>query len=136
MHDSIPWKRFWCRREDTFSLGDRGFLSDPEGQHGTLLNPNLVTFDQLQTKQCLVLLGEPGVGKSWSLKADVDAYLQQNSNSPSVRIDLRSVGREERLYRKLFGHPSFQHWARGTHELHVFLDSLDECLLRIETVAD
>lgn len=76
MYDSIPWKRFWCRREDTFSLGDRGFLSAPEGQHGKLLNPNLTTLDQLQTTPCLILLGEPGVGKSWSLKADVDAYLQ------------------------------------------------------------
>ena len=135
MYDSIPWKRFWCRREDTFSLSDRGFLSDPEGRHGEVQNPNLITFDQLQRTPCLILLGEPGVGKSWSLKADVDAFLHQTSGPPAVRIDLRSVGSEERLHRKLFDDPSFQQWVHGTHELHVFLDSLDECLLRIETVA-
>jgi hypothetical protein len=61
MAKAFPWKRFWCRREDSYSLGDRGFLSDPDGEHGKLLNPYLVTFDQLQATACLALLGEPGI---------------------------------------------------------------------------
>ena len=74
MDKQFPWKRFWCRREASFSLTDRGFLADPEGEHGSYLNPELATLDQLQTTSCLALLGEPGVGKSWSLSADVDAF--------------------------------------------------------------
>jgi hypothetical protein len=30
MAAQFPWKRFWCRREDAYSLNDRGFLADPD----------------------------------------------------------------------------------------------------------
>lgn len=135
MAKTFPWKRFWCRREDMYSLGDRGFLTDPEGEHGKLLNPNLITFDQLQVTRCLALLGEPGVGKSWSLSADLDAYLQRSPELPTIRLDLRGYGSEDRLYRALFEDRRFLQWVEGDHELHLYLDSLDECLLRIDNVA-
>jgi hypothetical protein len=135
MPEQFPWKRFWCRREESFSLSDRGFLSDPDANHGTLINPKLTTLDQLQTIACLALLGEPGIGKSWSLSADVDAFLKESLDLEVMRLDLRSFGSEDRLYRALFEHPAFLRWVDGDHELHVYLDSFDECLLRIDTVA-
>lgn len=118
-----------------FFLGDRGFLSDPEGEHGNILNPNLTTFEELQSVACLVLLGEPGVGKSWSLTADVDSYLQQLPGMPTIRLDLRSFSSEDRLYRTLFEDDTFLKWATGDYDLHLYIDSLDECLLRIDSVA-
>jgi predicted NACHT family NTPase len=39
------------------------------------------------------------------------------------------------LIRNLFENTTFLSWARDKHRLHVFLDSLDECLLRIDTLA-
>jgi hypothetical protein len=135
MATTFPWKRFWCRREDSYSLGDRGFLSDPDGEHGELLNPHLVTFDQLQAIPCLALLGEPGIGKSWSLSADLNAFLQQSPQMPTIHLDLRGYGSEDRLYRALFEDSRFLQWVEGEHDLHLYLDSLDECLLRIDNVA-
>jgi hypothetical protein len=131
----FPWKRFWCRREASFSLADHGFLADPEGEHSGILNPELATLDQLQTVSCLALLGEPGVGKSRSLSDDLDAFLKEKPALEMIRLDLRSFGSEERLYRALFENPKFLHWKDGDGELHVYLDSFDECLLRIDTVA-
>jgi hypothetical protein len=131
----FPWKRFWCRREDFYALGDRGFLFDPEGEHGKLLNPHLVTFDQLQAIPCLALLGEPGIGKSWSLSADLDAFLQQSPELATMRLDLRGYGSEDRLYRALFEDSRFLQWVAGGYDLHLYLDSFDECLLRIDNVA-
>jgi len=135
MTKAFPWKRFWCRREDSFSLGDRGFLIDPETDRGQALNPHLTTLEMLQTLGFLALLGEPGVGKSWSLKDDVNAFLEQTPNLEVIRLDLRSVGSEARLYRALFDDPAFLRWVAGDYELHLYLDSFDECLLRLETVA-
>jgi hypothetical protein len=135
MMNPFPWKRFWCRRENMFILGDRGFLSDPEGERGNILNPNLTTFDELQSIACLALLGEPGVGKSWSLSADVDAYLQQSPGMPTIRLDLRNFSSEDRLYRTLFEDETFLQWTKGDYDLHLYIDSLDECLLRIDSVA-
>ena len=57
MSKQFPWKRFWCRREASYTLGDSGFLFDPDVEHGAALNPNLTTLDQLQELSCLALLG-------------------------------------------------------------------------------
>jgi hypothetical protein len=118
-----------------FSLGDRGFLSDPEGERGNIFNPNLTTFDELQSIACLALLGEPGVGKSWSLSADVNAYLPQSPGMPTIRLDLRSFSSEDRLYRTLFEGEAFVQWTKSDYDLHLYIDSLDECLLRIDSIA-
>jgi len=63
------WKRFWCRREENFYLSDGGFLSDPDA--GVLYSPNsnAHSFDDISSWPCLVLLGEPGIGKSRALES-------------------------------------------------------------------
>jgi hypothetical protein len=132
---SFPWKRFWCRREDSYNLADRGFLTDPTGEHGELLNPHLTTFDQLQAVGCLALLGEPGVGKSWSLMVDIDEFRQQSPDLPMIHLNLRSFGSEDRLYKSLFENQVLLQWINGDYDLHLYLDSFDECLLRIDTIA-
>src|SRR5205807_242953 len=50
-------------------------------------------------------------------------------------LDLRSFGSEDRLWRALFEGEEFKEWRNSDYVLHVFLDSLDECLLRIDNVA-
>ncbi len=40
-----------------------------------------------------------------------------------------------RLCEKVFKNPTFESWLKGTHRLHLFLDSFDECRLRIDTLA-
>jgi hypothetical protein len=134
MMQRFPWKRFWCHREHSYNLSDRGFLVDPDSDHGGILNPNLITFEQLQDIPCLALLGEPGVGKSWSLKEDVDAFHARAPELPIIRLNLRGYGSEDRLYKALFEDRTLVQWATGDHDLHLYLDSFDECLLRIDTV--
>ncbi len=38
------------------------------------------------------------------------------------------------MVRTLFGDQTFLSWVNNNHRLHLFLDSLDECLLRIDTL--
>jgi hypothetical protein len=132
----FDWKRFWCPRGESIDLSDRGFLSDPEDKWGKYDNPDLVTFERLADLPCAVLLGEPGIGKSWTLRADSPEV--QGSLGPSAKLmclDLRSFGDERRLIDSLFHSDELESWRKGDWFLHVFLDSLDECLLRIDNVA-
>ena len=133
----FDWKRFWCPRDKGFQLSDNGFLYDPDADHGKLLNPDLVSFDRVTGKPCVALLGEPGIGKSWALtreKANVEASILHKGEQ-ALWLDLRSFGSEDRLWSTLFGGIEFDRWRKGAYVLHVFLDSLDECLLRIDNVA-
>lgn len=119
------------------SLADGGYLCDPESEWGHFYNPDLVTFEAIAESPCLVLLGEPGIGKTHAIQAEQDRLINKirQQGNLALPLDLRSFTSEDRLVRKLFESAIFTSWVGGTHHLHIFLDSLDECLLRIDTVA-
>ena len=131
------WKRFWYPRTGIIDLSDRGYLYDPDSEYGHIYNPDVVPFESIETVPCLVLLGEPGIGKTRTMDAErnaIDARVEQEGGQ-TLWLDLNSYGSEDRLVRELFGSPEFDSWRNGTHRLHVFLDSLDECLLEIRKLA-
>jgi predicted NACHT family NTPase len=136
-HKTYNWKRFWCPRSGSISLADGGYLSDPEATWGKAYNPDLVTFDTLLASPCVALLGEPGIGKTQALERETSELVNKikEQGNQSFFLNLRSYGDESRLVRKLFESPEFIAWNEGSHQLHIFLDSLDECLLRIDTLA-
>lgn len=100
-------------------------------------NPDLVSLRDTMDTPCLVLLGEPGIGKSSTLQNE-KGQLEHAIGLSGGRIlwfDLRGYGSEDRLVRNLFENTIVRDWAEGTGRLYLFLDSLDECLLRIDTLA-
>jgi predicted NACHT family NTPase len=137
MSQAYDWKRFWCPRSGKINLAGFGYLYDPDTDFGRYCNPDLVTFDAIAHIPCLALLGEPGIGKSSAIKVEkekIAAQIQQEG-SQLLWLDLRAYGNEERLIRNLFDSQKFQAWVQGNYRLYIFLDSLDECLLRINTLA-
>ncbi|NJR62559.1 MAG: hypothetical protein HC769_29425 [Cyanobacteria bacterium CRU_2_1] len=133
------WKRFWCPRSGSINLADGGYLCDPDAEWGKVYNPDLVTFETISHLPCLALLGEPGIGKTQALEAErseiVNKIKIQEQGDQVLSLDLRSYGSEDRLVRNLFDSPKFKAWQAGIHQLHIFLDSFDECLLRVDTLA-
>lgn len=131
------WKRYWHLRGTPIRLEDGGYLSDPDALYGHILNPNAVSLASLINTHCLILLAEPGMGKTRTME------MQQREIEPQAKaqgdetlyFDLHSYSSEDRLIRNLFGHPKVQAWTTGPHRLHLFLDSLDEGLLGINTLA-
>lgn len=131
------WKRFWCSRTGSFNLSDGGYLADPDSEWGSLFNPEVVSYESIDTIPCLVLLGEPGIGKTHSIQTAQSSIYEKikETDDQILCLDLRSYGSEDRLIRDLFENTTFLSWKKGKHRLYVFLDSLDECLLRIDTLA-
>ena len=131
------WKRFWCPREGRYSLEDRGFLVNPTTGTGKLVQEDVRSFEDISQVQCLTLLGEPGIGKSIALKTErSDIDLQAGKvGEKTLWVDLNAYQTDFRLEQAIFGHRVFTNWLEGKHGFHVFLDSLDECLLSINTVA-
>lgn len=126
----FSWKRFWCPRTGTINLSDGGYLYNPESEYGHIFNEHVVPFDKLSEVPCLILLGEPGIGKTEALR-----NIENSEENHTLKIDLRSYGTEDRLVRNIFENPLFEACLKGEHHLYLFLDSLDECLLRIDYVA-
>lgn len=136
-HITYDWLRFWCPREGTYSLSDGGFLFDPDSELGSTLNPDARKFEEIAATPCLVLLGEPGIGKSHEI-IQAEASAEAAARVPGdmvLRKDLRAYQTDLRLCAEVFESEEFRRWGAGTHRLHLFLDSLDEGLIRIKTVA-
>jgi hypothetical protein len=131
-----PWKRFWCPRGAPFALSDGGYLADPESEFGSYRNPNVVPFETIADLRCLVLLGQPGIGKSTSLCLEHEASRSEltSTGDRTLWCDLRSCADGSLLIRNLFEHPTFAGWVNGTGHLHLFLDSLDEALLQFRSL--
>lgn len=129
------WVRYWTTPDGQISLGDQGFLVPPnhEGWLGAA-SADLWAFEQIAERRCLVLLGEPGMGKSETLRAEAEALRARGE--AVLQVDLGATREESVLAQEIFGSVEFCTWAEGAGELHLFLDSLDEAVIRLGVVGD
>jgi hypothetical protein len=130
------WQRFWVGRTAILDLSDRGFLRDPEDEFVRVSPGAPATLAALQKFRALALLGEPGMGKSVSLVDEADRVRRNGDAAVSIYADLRSYSSESLLYHQILESPEFVAWKNGTSDLFLHLDSLDEALLRIDTIAN
>ncbi|MBW4651534.1 MAG: hypothetical protein KME20_00490 [Kaiparowitsia implicata GSE-PSE-MK54-09C] len=127
------WKRFWCPRTGSISLADGGYLCDPDERWGKAYNPDLVSLEAIADIPCLILLGEPGIGKSKELDK-LRAFTEKKISDADqvLSLNLRSCSN---LRDDLFKDETFTDWVRSSSHLYLFLDSLDEGRLSIPNIA-
>jgi pimeloyl-ACP methyl ester carboxylesterase len=132
-----PWKRFWYPREGQASLADDGFLLDPDSEAAKYHPTDVVAFEAISDTPCLILLGEPGIGKSIALKNEFENVEKSISGSSGQALwfDLRDFSSEDRLERMVFESEEIRKWQGAQNTLHLFLDSVDEGLLRIDNIS-
>jgi hypothetical protein len=131
-----PWPRFWVPRDGVIDLSDGGFLRDrTDWLAGP---PSPVPLATLQHWRSLALLGEPGIGKSSTLKEEADRIgaSPPDSDLTSIYVDLRAFSSETLLYQRVFESEKFTAWKNGSSHLFLHLDSLDEALIRIDSIAN
>jgi hypothetical protein len=128
------WQRFWVPQTGHLDLSDAGFLRDPADDY--FGRDELRQIVDLEDYRALALLGEPGIGKSSELKREHDRIVAAaDSLRQSLYVDLRVGSSEEGLRRRIFEAPAFTSWKEGTSHLCLHLDSFDEAVLRMETLA-
>lgn len=130
------WKRFWIPPDKPLSLSDSGFLPDPDGEFGSAYNPDVVGFDEIARFDCLILIGEPGIGKSTALE-DARTFIEENLLKPgdeAMPIDMGIMQDERHLRERIFENDRFLRWKDGDHRLHLLLDSLDEARAAMKKV--
>ncbi|APR86270.1 Hypothetical protein A7982_11619 [Minicystis rosea] len=104
-------------------LDGHGYLADPEGPFGAQLNPEARTLDALAEMPCVVLLGEPGSGKSHELAAYWKSLRAGTGGDHVLLLDGRS---HRDLDRDLGRAGAYRAWCSGDTPLTLLVDSLDE----------
>jgi hypothetical protein len=134
------WKRFFCPREGYLDLSDGGYLFDPDTDStwAKFHNHDLKVFTSILDIPCLIILGERGMGKSRFLEAQQDSIAKQVEvrGGEFLPLNLNICTNDTFLIEELFKSNKFINWTTGSHELHLWLDSFDECQLQIKTLAN
>lgn len=119
------WRRFWCPRDGHISVDWNGYLLDPEKTRHTFYRTDVVPFEDIDRKPCLILLGEPGIGKSDAMEQiRIAAESNPRSGEKILFIDFRY---DRAPQHDLFEHPDFCGWLVGDNDLLLLIDGLDEC---------
>ncbi|MHA1734414.1 MAG: NACHT domain-containing protein [Promethearchaeota archaeon] len=130
------WERYWVREGNEYFLDWAGYLVDPalDFSPNSGLEADLTNLSE----NCVILLGEPGMGKTTELEG-YRQELEERSNEDGgavVYVDLSHVGTDVSFKAEVFENSRFAGFVRGEHTLHLLLDSFDECLLRVDVVAN
>jgi hypothetical protein len=125
------WKRYWIPSHVAASVDESGFLIDPESYRVSTINAEAASLDELESVPLLILLGEPGMGKSTEL-----TRLAINSATPVIHLNLRNFESFNDLLSFLGSRREFAEWKTGSSSLTLILDSLDEALIASPVLAD
>ena len=115
------WKRYWIPREALFESVQYTFLpSHPPETYRTSV--------ELSEKRFLILLGEPGAGKSVEMAVERDRIRAQGQGDDQIIfLDGRTtIHTEGALHRYWFDSKPWKSWVRSNHRLWVFFDGYDE----------
>lgn len=129
----VPIDRFWVPAGESYSSTHDGWLADPRSHPRLGVNAHALTTDELRTLRCVVLLGEPGMGKSSALQ--LSGYLKPPvEDVETLHVDLGQFASEDRLTRRVFENPQIVQWKSAKHQICICLDNFDEAHRRIETL--
>jgi SIR2-like domain len=124
---TYDWKRYWHKQNES-PLIINGFLIVHE------YTQNIFTLDSVSAVPCIVLLGEPGMGKSKEIERIYESQIPDDKND-KLRFNLSSTGEEKIIRQSIFESDKINKWKQNDSNLYLFLDSLDEALLNINTLA-
>lgn len=132
MSERYDWPRFLVARDGAVILDEQDYLVDPTTEYGALANPHAKAFTDLPDFPILILLGEPGIGKSTLLGEA--ALMAEHDAGRAISFSLGDYGSEDRLIRELENIPLVE-VARERRPVVLLIDSLDEGLLSIPQLA-
>ncbi|WP_404385800.1 hypothetical protein LL946_06070 [Knoellia locipacati] len=125
------FKRYWLQVGRSYSLDAHGWLADPNA--GSWWQPyELLSTTDLAQSKCVIMLGEPGLGKSTLIS--LHEGLPPRGRLKSLSFDLAGYASESRIVSEIFGDPAVQTWREGSGKLCLALDSFDEAHRRVPTL--
>jgi len=124
---SFPWPRYWFPEgisNSTFIQS--GYLTLPSPEHSHYYQALPKQLSELIQIPILILLGEPGYGKSHALEDERKRLENEHTEDLVIFEDLKTFvpGSEQRL----LDSDAFKLVEQG-HRLWILLDSFDECTL-------
>lgn len=136
-HKIIPYQRYWHNSGEVLPLDENGFLVDPTVDWFNIYyqEKDVYTLSDLIQFECLLLLGEPGIGKSTELEK-VESEERDKQHIKNISFTLRRFESKRDLKETVFNDVTVADWISGNNEpLSIYLDGLDEALLDAKKIS-
>jgi hypothetical protein len=128
-HLTIPWCRYWTRLDEPVHLSDEGILSDPADWIGKHYNSHLLKTAHIPLQGCVVLTGDPGMGKSTELN---NFSSQIKGQDFLIKKHCRSFPSPDNFSQKVFGCNEWLQWRTSQdRRMTLLLDGIDEGIKKI-----
>lgn len=120
----FPWKRYWAPAGAKAQLFDDGYLWEPQSDRWNVINKELQSLDELTQTPCLILLGEPGLGKTHELMlAAEQSRIDESANV--FELDLTSCEDSQDIKDVLADASQRIHATQAGTRIYMFVDGLD-----------
>jgi hypothetical protein len=142
--EHFDWTRYWLPRGGAVD-DDGGYLVEPEAERFLgQANAHVRTLDELDDVPCLLLLGDPSIGKSHEIEDYVARLTERQAvesagSTQTLHIiahDITEFDNREQLRQAMFTNDVVDTWRRGEGLLYLILDSLDETLIEFGPLCD
>jgi len=129
---SFPWPRYWFPEgsSDYATFVQSGYLTLPSPEHSHYYPVVPSQLSDLTQIPVLILLGEPGYGKSQALTEEHNRLNSEQADDLVIFCDLKTFGPgdQQSLQHQLLDEEKFKLVEQG-QRLWILLDGLDECTL-------
>lgn len=128
--------RFWCPLGGSYAIDADGYLADPETRAEAAAEETRIRGTaELAPYRCLVLLGEPGAGKTSAVTTNAPLLPPDAEPMQLVSRDLGIYSSEGRVIADLLEGADIERWRNTDRELCLVIDSFDEAQTRIPNLA-
>ncbi|TFD47151.1 hypothetical protein E3T33_03760 [Cryobacterium sp. TMT1-2-1] len=130
-HPSNPTRlveRFFVPFGGSFTYDAGGWLTNPDSTTAffSLQNADVMRSTDFDPAESVVILGEPGMGKSAALASLQHDRSEIDMDRSVLRVDLANYTAEGRLVADVLEGTVVSSWLEGEGSLSLYLDSLDE----------
>lgn len=125
----ISWNRWWTPLGGPIHLEQiGGFLTDPVSEFAHFYPLNVFPLDDLLQRHCVVLCGEPGLGKTAELNELEKRSAGKSDSSAVLRVNFRSCLDGTDFHKKVFASAKWSAWQHSESSLRLIVDGVDEGL--------
>lgn len=118
-------QRYWYNEEQAAYFMEQSVLDDFMLDTDKYKN-KAYTYDDIARVPFLILLGEPGIGKSTELER-----IKSHTKEDKIYVDLSNCYNDENIVSTVFKSEQMEMWKNNNGSMYLFLDSFDECQSRI-----